>query len=95
MLELSEIKDLFRNGVGKVVTFFVEHTELDYPVSEISKATKISNKNTYRILDHLVKEDVIEVSRRMGRKKTITMWKLKLHPKAIGLIRIQDALKLT
>ncbi len=91
MKTIYQIKDLFPNSTGRLVTFFVENTDKDYSIYEIHKHTGISNRQLWRLLRHLEKENIIEISRIVG--KVTKMWKLKFCQQAIALIRMEDALK--
>ncbi len=51
----------------KVLDFFIEFEDFDYPISFVSKETKTKWETVEKILDLLIKRGIIKKTRKLGK----------------------------
>ena len=74
----------------KVLDFLLTERELDFSISDMARNAGIGRATLYRILDELIKNEIIMPTRTVGKSK---LHKLNLqNPKIKKLLEIDDML---
>lgn len=63
------IKIFGENPQTKIIDFLADHPDYDYTITEISEKTRVSKPTAYKVIRNLLKEELIIVSRKIGRSK--------------------------
>ena len=88
-------KTVFREFVGdypgvRLLEFLIEGRFFDYTLTDISKKAGISWRTLYRIWPNFVKNNVVMVTRTIGR---IKLYKINMkNPAVIKLVELFDSL---
>lgn len=84
------LMQIFQNGTAAVLDFMCDHTNKDYPLSELSKLTGVSARNIYRVVYALVALEIIKNTRTVG---TIRLYQFNIDShKANALLTCHDSL---
>jgi hypothetical protein len=70
-------------AVSQIMDFFLDHKEFDYSPGEIAKKTGLSFRTIFRELPHLEKNQLVYVSRKIGKTN---MYRLNTDFHAVAFI---------
>jgi hypothetical protein len=70
-------------AVSQIMDFFLDHKEFDYSPGEIAKKTGLSFRTIFRELPHLEKNQLVYISRKIGRTN---MYRLNSDFQAVTFI---------
>lgn len=83
-VECGEFCNIFGDTLrNKVLEFFLEGHELDYAVSTVAEELDLNRATAYNIIEDLLKEEIIEESRRIGNTQLYKLNKEKPKVKAL------------
>lgn len=80
-------ESIFHSAAARILDFLVIFREFDYSEMDISKKTGLSYKTVTREMPILVKENVVKVTRKVGRSD---MYKLSDSTRAGALVQYVD-----
>ncbi|MFH1801996.1 MAG: hypothetical protein ABH864_00930 [archaeon] len=84
MKKSDVLRDLFDEKIIKIINIFLEEPEKHFSLTQTSSMSKVNVATTLRILERLVKKDIVEITY-MGKSK---FYKLKQGEKTIALNRL-------
>ncbi len=84
MKKSDVLRELFDEKIIKIINIFLEEPEKHFSLTQTSSMTKVNVATTLRILERLVKKEIIEITY-MGKSK---FYKLKQGEKTIALNRL-------
>ena len=77
-------KDIFGDSPQtKVLDFLADYPDFDYSISEIAKNSNVSRPTVYKVIELLVKKDLVLKTREQGNSP---LFKLNLENKLVQLI---------
>ena len=53
----------------KILDFLADHPDYDYTITELAEKTGVSKPTTYKVIRNLLKEELIIISRKIGKSK--------------------------
>jgi len=71
------------NPQTKLLNFLADHPDYDYTIADLVEKTKISKPTIYKILPKLLKENLVVVTRKVGKAK---LYKLNTENELVKLI---------
>ena len=78
---------IFHNAPAKLLDFFILSKEYDYTEAEIARRTGLTPKTVSRELEILVNENIVKLTRKIGRSN---MYTLDEAENVKGLIQYMD-----
>jgi|TARA_B100001971_G_C18045648_1_gene460052 hypothetical protein len=57
----------------KILDFFLTFEDLDYPISFIAKETKTKWETTNKVIETLIKKNIIKKTRKLGKSQLYTL----------------------
>ncbi len=84
MKKSDVLRELFDEKIIKIINIFIEEPEKHFSLTQTSSISKVNVATTLRILERLVKKEIIEITY-MGKSK---FYKLKPGEKTIALNRL-------
>lgn len=63
------LESLFRNSTSRILDFLILNSKFDYSASEMSKITKVPPRTIQRVLPHLVAEELVKETGKIGNTK--------------------------
>lgn len=60
---------IINKQISQVLHFLCDHPDFDYNMSDIHRQSKVSRPTLYKLLDNLVKEKLIYITRTTGKSK--------------------------
>lgn len=84
MKKSDVLRELFDEKIIRVINIFLEEPEKHFSLTQTSSISKVNVATTLRILERLVKKEIIEITF-MGKSK---FYKLKQGEKTIALSRL-------
>ncbi|MBU0907310.1 MAG: hypothetical protein KKE05_04085 [Nanoarchaeota archaeon] len=84
MKKSDVLRELFDEKIIKIINIFLEEPEKHFSLTQTSSVAKVNVATTLRILDRLVKKEIVEITF-MGKSK---FYKLKQGEKTIALGRL-------
>lgn len=84
MKKSDVLRELFDEKIIRIINIFLEEPEKHFSLTQTSSMAKVNVATTLRILERLVKRDIVEITN-MGKSK---FYKLKQGEKTIALNRL-------
>jgi len=84
MKKSDVLRELFDEKIIKIINVFLEEPEKHFSLTQTSSISKVNVATTLRILERLVKKEIVEITL-MGKSK---FYKLKPGEKTIALNRL-------
>jgi DNA-binding transcriptional ArsR family regulator len=78
---------VFHSAAARIVDFLIIFREFDYSKADISKKTGLSYKTVTRKMPILVKENIVKITRKLGRSD---VYKISDSKRVCGLIQFVD-----
>jgi hypothetical protein len=79
----------FHNAAARIVDFLILFRDFDYSESELCRKTRLSYKTVRKELDNLVKQDVVKITRTIGRSE---MYRISDSKHAQLLVQYADTI---